>query len=168
MPELFKAAGAGAAIALLGLSTMCSAGEMSVKSAPKPVMQTVQTRFKDARVVGVAREKSENQKDIYEVSLVEKGRHIDVILNPDGSMVLFEREIAFKDLPQPVVGTLTQQYAGARYKLVEEVVKMVEGKETLAHYEMLLTDARKQVAAVEIDAEGKVLKVEKRKSLNED
>ena len=168
MTELFRRASAGAVALLLGSTAICSAGEMSAKSAPRPVMQTVTARFKDAKVVGVAREKTEDQKEVYEVSLVDQGRHIDVILNPDGSMVLFEREIAFKELPQPVAATLGEQYAKARYKLVEEVYKMVEGKEALAYYEMLLTDSKKQVAAVEIAADGKILKVEKKKSLNED
>lgn len=160
--------GTGTAVGLLVLAAGGFAGEIPTKSAPRPVLDAVAARFKTAKVVLVAREKTPEGTTVYEVGLKEKGKTIDLMLTPEGAITLIEKQIDFKDLPAAVAGTFEREYPKARYKLVEEVYKVEDGKELLAHYEALLTDAKKQVAAVEVATDGKVLKVEKKKSLTED
>jgi len=154
--------------ALLACSALAQAGEMSLKDLPKSVQQTVLARFKGAKVVSAAGEKNQEQQLIYEVNLRDKGRNIDVTLQPTGELILIEKQISFSELPKPTAETLNQRYPKARYKLVEEIYKVDQGKETLAYYEALLTDTGKQVWAMELAADGTVLKVEKRKSLEEE
>ena len=153
---------------LMGVSGLASAGEVPIHKVPKPVMETVTTRFKDAKVIGSAEEKAENGNTVYEVSLDRHGRNIDVTLTPTGSLVSIEQEIVFKELPAAVASTLEKRYPKAKYKMVEEFYKMEKGKEVLAHYEALLMDANKHALSVEVAANGKVLNVEKKKSLEED
>ena len=119
-------------------------------------------------MVAAAGEKNEEQKLIYEVNLRDKGKNIDVTLQPTGEMVLIEKQIAFADLPKPAAEALNQKYPKARYRLVEEIYKVDQGKENLAYYEALLMDAGKQIWATEVAADGTTLKVEKRKSFEEE
>jgi hypothetical protein len=140
---------------------------MAFKEVPKSVQQTVLARFKGAKVVGASAEKGDDQKLVYEVNLREKGKNIDVTLAPTGEMILIEQEISFSGLPKPAADTLGKRYPGARYKIVEMIYKVEGGKETLAYYEALLMDSSKQAWAAELAGDGAVLKIEKKKGLNE-
>jgi len=143
------------------------AGELSLKAVPKPITQTVTARFKNAKMVGAGVEKTPEGKVVYEVSLEERGRNIDVSLTPEGAIFLIEKEIAYRDLPKAVVDSLQRLYPKARYAIVEQVYEVEGGKETLAHYEAIFRDAKKQAWAVELTADGKVLEAEKRSSIEE-
>jgi hypothetical protein len=136
------------------------AGEVSVKSVPKPVHDTVKARFKDASVAGASKEQTPEGKLVYEVNLKQHGRNIDVTLAPDGSMQLIEQEIARKELPRAVADTLEKRYPKARYRMIEQVITVEAGKETLSHYEALLDDSRKKVWSVELGLDGAVRKIE--------
>jgi hypothetical protein len=157
-----------AAAALVACAALAQAGEMPFKDVPKPVQQAVMARFKGAKVVGAAQEKGEDGTTVFEINLRDKGRSVDVILAPSGAMTTIEKQILLGDLPKPASEALAKQYPKARYKLVEEIYKVADGKETLAYYEALLMDSGKQVWAVELGGDGKMLNVEKRKGFEED
>lgn len=157
-----------AATAFLALGALAQAGEVPFKQVPKSVQQAVMARFKGAKVVGAAREKTPEDSLIYEVSLKEKGKGVDVTLTPAGDILSFEKEISFKDLPQAAADSLNQRYPGARYKILETFYKVEGGKETLAYYEALFTDSGKQAWMAEFAGDGTILKAEMRKSLEEE
>jgi hypothetical protein len=148
---------------ILLLVTAAYAGEEKVPldKVPKPVMETVKARFKDSLVSGVAKEKNDEGKLVYEVSLKVEGQNIDVILAPEGEMRLIEKTIDAKNLPGAVAEALEHKYPKATYKRLEEIFK-VEGKnEMLAYYEAQLVTAKKRKLEVELSVEGKILKESK-------
>jgi hypothetical protein len=137
--------------------------EVRIADAPTVVIQTVSARFPDAKIHGVSKD-VEKGKQIYEVTLKRRGRNIDVTTTPEGKMTLIEMEIARADLPAAVASILRAQYPRATYKLVEAVTSVSGSTESLAFYEVLLVDAKKQTLEVQVSPDGKViLNVEKKK-----
>lgn len=144
------------------------AEDLTADKLPAPVLATVRARFPDLKIVQAASEKNEKDELIYEVSLDNKGLNIDATFTPAGPMILMEKEITRAELPAPVAGALEKQFAKARYRIVEEVYEVTEAQETLAHYEVVLITPQKQIRGLEIAADGKILKVEKRTTEEED
>ena len=157
-----------AAIALATLAVCAHASEVPFKSVPKAVQETILSRFKEARVAGAARERGEDKKLVYEISLRENDKNIDVTLTPAGQMITIEKEIARGDLPDPAAAALNQKFPDAQYGMVETVYKVKAGKETLAYYEARLMDSGKHAWAVEVAGNGAILNLEKKKGLGED
>jgi len=134
--------------------------KVNLDKVPKPVLKSVTARFKDAKVTGASTEK-DGDKIVYEISVSQGGKNIDVTVTPQGAIILIEKEIDAKDLPKPVAKALASKYPKAIYKIVEEVTK-VEGKqETFQYYEVALVTADKKALEVQLAADGKILKEEK-------
>ncbi len=153
----------GAIGTLLVLSPVARGQEEKVSpdKAPKPVVEAVKARFKDAALTAAGGE-TEKGKTVYEVTLKDKGQSIDVTLTPQGEILLIEREITRKDLPKTVAKALADKYPKAVYKIVETITKVEKKRETLAYYEVLLVTAGKQALEVQVSAEGKILNEEKK------
>jgi hypothetical protein len=141
---------------LLSSLAVARAEDIPLRDVPKPVMDAVKARFKDATVVGAAKEEDEDKKPVYELNLKLKDQTIDVILTPAGDIVLFEKSISLNDLPEAVAKTLKEKYPKATYKSLEEFYKVQNKKETLAFYEAKLVTAAKKELEVKITAEGKI------------
>jgi hypothetical protein len=147
---------------VLGLSpTVAVAQEESVPldKVPKAVLDTFKARFKDAKPTGASRELADG-KLVYEVTFKEKGMNVDVTLSADGTLLMIEREITRKALPKAAATALEGKYPKAEYKIVEEIIKVEGKKETLQHYEVLLTTADKKALEVQVTAGGKIVNVE--------
>ena len=148
----------GMFLAFFVLLAVGRASEEDVRQdqVPKAVVEKVKARFSDAEVTGWAKE-TEGDKVLYEATLQLKGRKIDVMLNPEGEIVLIERVIAAGDLPGTVAKALAEKYPKATYKIVEEVLEGEKKKEKLAYYEVLLVTRDKKRLGVQISSEGKIL-----------
>jgi uncharacterized membrane protein YkoI len=136
--------------------------KVALDKVPKAVLDAVKGRFPDAKISGASREK-EGDKTVYEITIKNKGQNIDVTLTPEGKIVLLEKEIAAKDLPKAVKMALDAKYPKAKFKLIEEVVKVKDGSEKLEYYEAHLVTAQAEPVEVEVAPDGKILKVEKGK-----
>ena len=147
-----------AAVAAVAMTAVVLAddGEEKVPldKLPKAVLTAVKTRFPKAEAKEASSEKADG-KTVYEVTLKEDGKNIDVTLTPEGTITLIEKEVAFKDLPKAVAETFDKKYPKATYKIIEEVIKVANGKETLEYYEALLTTADKKMFEVEVLPDGK-------------
>ncbi|HEU4994497.1 MAG TPA: hypothetical protein VFT29_06740 [Gemmatimonadaceae bacterium] len=134
-----------------------------IKDAPAAVLRAASGRFPQATIVAVAKEMEEG-KELYEVTMKQAGRNIDVTATPAGTLTLIEREIRRAELPAPVARLLATQYGGATYRRFEEVVAVQAGTETLSFYEVLLVDAKTDTLEVEIAPDGsRILKIEKKR-----
>jgi hypothetical protein len=137
---------------------------IDVKSVPAPVLETVTNRFKDAEIVAATLEKTAAGKDVYEISMKRASKTIDSILTPEGDFVLIEVQIDRKGLPTPVATSLDKGYPQAKIERYEEIYTVADKVETLAYYEVLLVDKKKQLQSVEYGLDGKVLKIEMKKA----
>ena len=150
----------------LGLALCVSfahAGDVALDKVPQPVMEAIKARFTEAKVTGAAKEKTPEGQEIFEISLENKNLNTtDVTITPEGAIVLIENQITRKELPAPVLKTLEGKYPKARYKIVEQIIDVAAAKEeTLRGYEVILMTPEKQLWAVELGLDGKIVKEEK-------
>jgi hypothetical protein len=153
--------GAGLAFGLTMAALSVKAGEEKVPldKLPQAVVQAVKTRFPDARMKSAGKE-TEAGQTVFEVTITNKGQNIDVTLSPAGTIVEIEKQIQASDLPRAVTEALQQKYPGARYEIIEEIIKVKDGKECLEYYEVLLQTAQKKKLEVAATPAGKLIKEE--------
>jgi hypothetical protein len=145
------------AVAVLVLAAVARSDEeqITLDKVPKPVLEAAKKRFPKAEVKGASKE-GEGDKLVYEVTLKQDGKNIDVTITPAGKITLIEKEVAFKDLPKAVAETFEKKYPKATYQIIEEVIKVEGGKETTEYYEAHLTTADKKVVEAEVLPDGKL------------
>lgn len=136
--------------------------KIALDKLPKAVLETVKKRFPKAELVEAAKE-TEGDKVEYEVTLKDGETKYDVMFSADGKITLIEKTIAAKDLPKVVADAVAEKFPKSTGKVYEEMTKIVDGKEVLAYYEVLLETADKKMFEVEISPEGKILKTEEKK-----
>jgi uncharacterized membrane protein YkoI len=162
MQRLRTSLGVCSAMTLLVLGfALADEESVPLDKVPKAVLDAVKARFKEAEVTEAAKE-TEDGKLVYEVTVKEKGAKIDVTLTPEGEILVIERTIVAKDLPAAVTRALEDKYPKAKYKIVEEVIKVEKKQEKLAYYEVLLETADQKKREVEVTAEGKIIHEEKK------
>jgi len=133
--------------------------KVPLDKVPKPVLEAVKKRFPKAEVLGAEKE-DENGKTVYELQVKDGDAKMDLSVTPEGGLVAIEKAIAAKDLPKAVSDALATKYPKATFKIVEEIIKVKDGKDQPTYYEVLLVTAEKQTLEVEVAADGKVLGVE--------
>ncbi len=150
--------GAGMGILLFSVAGVyADEEEVALDKVPKPVIEAVKARFKDAVMSGAAKER-DNGKLVYEVSLKDKGQTMDVMLTPEGEIFVIEKAITAAALPTAVAQALEDKYPKATYKKLEEVVKVKRKKEKLAYYEVVLTVVETEKRMLKLTPEGKIVK----------
>ena len=151
--------GAAMGVLLLPVAAVCADEEIPLDKVPPPVMEAVKARFKDAEVTGAAKE-MDQEEVVYEVTLQLKGQKIDVILAPEGEILLIEKAIARKDLPTAVAKALDDKYPKATYKILEEVIKVEKKEEKLEYYEARLVTPERKDLEVKLTTDGRIVKEE--------
>ncbi|MBI3838576.1 MAG: PepSY-like domain-containing protein [Planctomycetia bacterium] len=156
------------AVALLALTVVSEVArsdesKVPLSEVPKAGLEAVNAMFPDA-AIGDAAKETEDGKTVYEVSLKQNGRNIDVTIGADGKIQLVEKEIADKDLPTAVRRTLEAKYPKATYKIIEEVKSIKNDKSTLDFFETLLVTASKEIVEVQITPDGKIKNEEKKQA----
>jgi hypothetical protein len=134
---------------------------------PKAIVEAMKKKFPKAELVAASKE-NEGGKTVYEVSIKDDSKKIDVTLTVEGTILGMEKEIAAKDLPKAVTETLDSKYAKATIKNVEEIIKIKDGKEDLEHYEVLLETAEKKTLEIVLSIDGKIKKTEEKKNEKEE
>jgi hypothetical protein len=145
------------ALAALALALPARSDEEKVPldKVPKPVLEAAKKRFPKAEAKEASKEE-ENGKTVFEITFKQDGKNIDVTLTPEGTITLIEKEVAFKELPKAVAETLDKKYPKAKYEIIEEVISVKDGKETLDYYEAHLTTADGKTMEAEVLPDGKL------------
>jgi hypothetical protein len=144
-----------AAVAVLVLVAPARAGEkVALDKLPKPVADAVAKRFPKAEAKGASKDGT-GDKTVYEVTLKEGGKNIDVTVSAEGTITQIEKEMAFADLPKVVAETFEKKYPKAKYTIIEAVITVKDGKETLEYYEAVLVTADKKTFEAEVLPDGK-------------
>jgi hypothetical protein len=140
--------------------------KVALGDVPKAGVDAVKTMFPKGMITGGAKE-TEDDKTVYEVTLMEMGRTIDVTVGTNGQIQVVEREIASKDLPVAVRRALDGRYPRAVYKIVEQVEASKAGKMSLDFFEVLLQTSAGQTLEVQIAPDG-MIKAEEKKQAEKD
>ena len=150
---------------LLLAPALLAAQEVSIKVAelPAEIRAAVAKRFPNAPMTAASKE-TEDGKTSYEVTVKVNGKNVDVTASTSGQLTLIEREMSKKELPAAVVKLIDDKYPKAKYNVVEDISTVSATGETLAYYEVLITDAKKEKWELQVALDGsKIIKVEKKK-----
>jgi hypothetical protein len=154
---------AGLVLAVAAPAVRAQEEKVPLDKVPKAVADTVKKRFPRAEVLGSTKEPDDAGKTVYEVQIKDQGHNIDVTVTPEGTLVSIERTIEEKDLPKKAAATLQSRWPGAKYEIIEEVIHVKDGKETLDYYEVLMATADKKKMEACVTADGKITKTEEKK-----
>lgn len=152
----------GAVLAFSASGVRADEEKIALDKLPKAVLETAKKRFPKAELIEAAKE-TDGDKVEYEITLKDGETKYDVMFSPDGKITLIEKTIAAKDLPKVVADAVAEKYPKSTGKIYEEMTKVMDGKEVLAYYEVLLETADKKTWEVEVSPEGKILKTEEKK-----
>jgi len=133
--------------------------KLPLDKVPKAIKATIAKRFPKADLVGASKE-TENGKTEFEVSIKDGAAKIDATFDAEGNLLVFEKEIASKDLPKAVRDAIEVKYPKSTIKLAEEVVKVKDGKEKLEFYEAIVDTADKKSFELQVASDGKIIKTE--------
>ena len=124
--------------------------KIEISQLPKPVADAIKKKYAKAELKA-AEKGDEDGKTVYEVSLKNGKDNMDVTLNPQGKILLVEKEVAEKDLPKAVLAAAKAKHPQGAIKLCEELWK----DDKLSGYEVTIEMPDKKTAEVEFDAAGK-------------
>lgn len=133
---------------------------ISVADVPAVVMSAARARFPNATATDASREVKRG-KTIYEVTLKDGTRQIDVTSTAEGQLIEVEGGLTERDLPAPVTRALNSKYPGAKYRIVEDVKTSDPAAQRSSYFEVLL-EMNKRLIEVQIAADGTILKEEKK------
>jgi hypothetical protein len=136
--------------------------KVALDKLPKAVSEAVKKKFAGAELTGASKE-TENGKTVFEVSVKHKGHKMDVTVTEAGMIETIEKEIAAKDLPAGVRSAIDKKYPNATFKIVEEIIKVKDNKDTLDVYEVLLVSTDKKTMEVCVAPDGKITKEEEKR-----
>ena len=127
-----------------------SSDTIEISQLPKTVADAIKKKYPKAELKS-AEKGDENGKTVYEVSIANGADKMDVTLDPAGKILLVEKEVAEKDLPQKVLAAAKAKHPQGSVKLCEELWK----NDKLSGYEVTIETSDKKSAEVEFDAAGK-------------
>jgi hypothetical protein len=113
--------------------------EIPLPQVPKAVMATVMKWFPDAQPQSASRGMDGN-KPFFDVFIKAKQRSIWVTCDPQGGLLVVDREIALQEVPKPVADAIGRKYPRAAIRLLNEIT---DSNQT--HYDIALTFNNKQL-----------------------
>ncbi len=127
------------------------AGEKVIARAevPQPVIDAVQKRFPNGKLVRFERE-SEEGKVAYEVGVEEGTRKMDVDVTPDGHLVAIEEQVQPGAVPEAVrKAVATSKWNKLKVRRAEKVLEFdAAGREQPTTWELALAGGGKRVELV--------------------
>ena len=121
---------------------------VKMESLPPAVQKTVQEQAKGATIRGLSIE-IEDGKTFYEAELKVNGHNKDVLIDPAGSVVEVEEEVALDSLPPAVKDAIQKRAAKGQIVLVESVSK----NDAVVAYEAKIKTAGK-TSEVKVNPDG--------------
>lgn len=168
MRTMLRVAVGVAVMAVIAATVRADEEKVPLDKLPKAVTDAVKKRFPKLEPKEATKEVTEDKKTVYEVTLTEDKKNIDVTLTPEGIIVMIEKEIDRKDLPKAVATAIDAKYPDATYKICEEIIPVKDGKETLESYEVLLETKDKKMIEVVVAPDGTIKKTEEKKEEKKD
>jgi len=134
--------------------------KIPLEKVPKAVQDALKARFPGAEVTSIEKE-IEGGAVVYDIELKHKDTKYEMDIKEDGTVLVIEKEIAAKDLPDAVSKALKTKYPRATIKEVMEVYTVKGKEEKLDEYEVTITTADKKSVELKVSLDGKNLKEEK-------
>lgn len=140
---------------LVTTPTQADEEDVSLDKLPKAVVDAVKAKYPDAKLVASEKE-TKDGKVFYEVMFKNKELDVEMLLTPEGKIVMIEQPIPAENLPKEVRKAIDDRFPKASIKTVEETTR--EENKT---YGVLLENDRligneKQKVQLQVTSEGKI------------
>lgn len=146
----------GLIVLLLGAPVQSDEQKIDLKDVPKAVIDAVKSRFPQGELKEAAKE-SEGGETVYEIALLNAGKHVTVSVDDEGEIEEIESVVAIADLPKAVIEALAKNYPKATIKSAEELVDAEDGKNETS-YELQINMPNGESVEVVIAANGELEK----------
>lgn len=123
---------------------------------PQQVMDALKAKFPESNIEKWTKEK-EGEIVIYDFEFTQGGHKFEADIKEDGIIHNWEKAIAVKDLPKAVRNTVNKKYPSAKLTEIMEITAVIEGKDQLEGYEIVLKTSDKEKIEVTVAPDGKIL-----------
>ena len=103
-------------------TTFAAEAKVKVEDLPGAVQKTVKEQTKDAKLVGVTKEK-EGGKTVYELETMANGKSRDLMIDGAGAIISVEAEVALESLPAAAQSAIQKKVGSGKITKVETVTK---------------------------------------------
>jgi hypothetical protein len=131
-------------------------GQPEPDQIPQEVMNALKAKFPEPEIEKWTREK-EGEIIIYDFEFTQSGHKFEADIREDGTIHNWEKAITDKDLPEAVRKSVNEKYPSAELKEIMEVTAVIEGKDQLEGYEIVLKSSDKKQFEVTIAPDGEVI-----------
>ncbi|MDQ2950208.1 MAG: hypothetical protein M3Y27_30435 [Acidobacteriota bacterium] len=122
--------------------------KVKIEDLPAQVQNTVKEQTKNAKLVGVTKEK-EGGKTVYELETMANGKSRDLMIDGAGAIISVEEEVALESLPAAAQSAIQKKVAGGKITKVETVTKGSD-----VSYEAAYTSKSGKKAEYGVNADG--------------
>jgi len=116
--------------------------EIPLPQVPKAVMATVMKWFPDAQPQSASRG-VDGIRTFFDVSIKSKQHNVWITCDPQGGLMVVDREIVLQELPRPVSDAIARKYPRAMIRSLNEIT---DANQT--HYDVALTFNNRQLIAL--------------------
>lgn len=123
---------------------------------PGVVMAALTAAFPEAEIRKCTREK-EDDAVVYDFEFTLEGRKHEADITEDGTIYNWEREVAKDVLPEAAMTALDMEYPGHAIKEIMEITAVIDGKDVLEGYEVVIETTDNQDMEVTVAPDGRIL-----------
>lgn len=133
-----------------------SAEDLQLDKIPEVVMNTLKAKFPNAEIRKWTKEK-EGDIFIYDIEFEQLGRKFEADIKEDGTIHNWEKAIETNDLPEIVMKSVEVKYPEATITEIMEISTVIEGKDALEEYEIVLETVKKTEIELTVAPDGTIL-----------
>jgi uncharacterized membrane protein YkoI len=146
-----------AALLLTARATLAQEKERpKTDQIPARVMGALKARFPGAEIDKWTRE-TEGDTVLYDIEFKQRGRKFEADIRQDGTIRNWERAIAARDLPDAVRKAVEGRYPRSRLTEVMVITAVVDGKDVVEGYEIVLATTDRKEVEVTVAPDGTIL-----------
>ena len=146
----------GFAVAFAALLAIARAESNNDEVLPKKVWDATKAKFPKAELLRWTKDRDAG-KVVYNVEFKQGARELDADIDEAGTVLSWEKEIEAKELPKAVRDAVSKKYPKATLTEIYEVYEVVDGKDKLEEYEIVLETVHKQEIELTVSPDGKIL-----------
>lgn len=129
--------------------------DVQLAEIPQAIFDALKARFPLAEVDKWTKEK-EGDTVIYDIEFKQQGQKFEADIKEDGTFFNWEKAIAAGDLPEAVRLASEKTYPNAVLKEIMMITAVVDGKDTLEGYEIVLQTAAGEEVEITVAPDGTV------------
>ena len=130
--------------------------DLQLNKVPKAVMNALKAKFPKAEIDKWTEEK-EGDIVIYDIEFKQEGWKFEADIKEDGAIHNWEKAIEIKNLPEAVRKAVEMKYPKSTIKEIMEITAVIDGKDALEGYEIILETADMKEVEVTVAPDGKIV-----------